>query len=153
MKKLELIIILKLKSFHSFYLNKYLSLLWKKFKKEIPNLEHQIFLPKQIERFTVLRSPHVDKKARDQFERRVYSRILYWKIPFSGDLRQVSLLFLKIFQSFSSLVIGIEFKVSYILTRSNTRVVKQQEYTQTYKKKWKLYQDWILQKKVHAYKK
>ncbi len=33
-------------------------------------------LPTKIERFTVLRSPHVDKNARDQFEQRTYKRLL-----------------------------------------------------------------------------
>ncbi|MGC8503909.1 MAG: 30S ribosomal protein S10 [Acidithiobacillus sp.] len=33
-------------------------------------------LPTKIERFTVLRSPHVDKNARDQFEIRTHKRLL-----------------------------------------------------------------------------
>jgi small subunit ribosomal protein S10 len=33
-------------------------------------------LPVQISRFTVLRSPHVDKKSREQFEVRTYKRLL-----------------------------------------------------------------------------
>ena len=33
-------------------------------------------LPTRIERFTLLRSPHVDKKSRDQFEVRTHKRIL-----------------------------------------------------------------------------
>ncbi|MEA2101441.1 MAG: 30S ribosomal protein S10 [Thermodesulfobacteriota bacterium] len=33
-------------------------------------------LPTKIEKFCVLRSPHVDKKSRDQFERRTYKRLL-----------------------------------------------------------------------------
>ena len=33
-------------------------------------------LPTRIERFTVLRSPHVDKKSREQFEIRVHKRLL-----------------------------------------------------------------------------
>ena len=33
-------------------------------------------LPTRIERFTVLRSPHVTKKARDQFEVRTHKRIM-----------------------------------------------------------------------------
>ncbi len=34
-------------------------------------------LPTRIERYTVLRSPHVDKKARDQFEIRTHKRLIY----------------------------------------------------------------------------
>jgi len=33
-------------------------------------------LPTKIERFTVNRSPHVDKKSRDQFEIRTHKRIM-----------------------------------------------------------------------------
>jgi small subunit ribosomal protein S10 len=33
-------------------------------------------LPNRIERFTVLRSPHIDKKSREQFEVRTHKRLL-----------------------------------------------------------------------------
>ncbi len=33
-------------------------------------------LPTRIERYTVLRSPHVDKKAREQFEMRTHKRLI-----------------------------------------------------------------------------
>ena len=33
-------------------------------------------LPRKIERFTVNRSPHIDKKSREQFEIRTHTRIL-----------------------------------------------------------------------------
>ena len=33
-------------------------------------------LPTKIEKFTVLRSPHVDKKSREQFEIRTHKRLL-----------------------------------------------------------------------------
>ncbi len=33
-------------------------------------------LPTRIEKFTVLRSPHIDKKSRDQFEIRTHKRVL-----------------------------------------------------------------------------
>lgn len=33
-------------------------------------------LPTRIERFTVIRGPHVDKKSRDQFETRTHRRLL-----------------------------------------------------------------------------
>jgi len=34
-------------------------------------------LPTKIERYTVLRSPHVDKKSREQFEVRTHKRLIY----------------------------------------------------------------------------
>ncbi len=33
-------------------------------------------LPTKISRFTVLRSPHVDKKSREQFEIRIHKRLI-----------------------------------------------------------------------------
>ena len=33
-------------------------------------------LPTRIERFTVLRSPHIDKKSREQFEMRTHKRVI-----------------------------------------------------------------------------
>jgi len=33
-------------------------------------------LPRHIEKFTVLRSPHIDKKSREQFEIRTHKRLL-----------------------------------------------------------------------------
>lgn len=33
-------------------------------------------LPTQISRYTVLRSPHVDKKSREQFEMRIHKRVI-----------------------------------------------------------------------------
>ena len=34
-------------------------------------------LPTKISKYTVLRSPHVDKKSREQFEVRIHKRLLY----------------------------------------------------------------------------
>ena len=41
-------------------------------------------LPTKIQRFTVLRSPHVNKKSREQFEIRVHKRLIDILEP-SGD--------------------------------------------------------------------
>jgi len=38
-------------------------------------------LPTRIEKFTVLRSPHVDKKSREQFEIRTHKRLLHIEDP------------------------------------------------------------------------
>ena len=34
-------------------------------------------LPTRIERYTVLRSPHIDRKSREQFEIRTHKRLIY----------------------------------------------------------------------------
>ena len=38
-------------------------------------------LPTRIERYTVLRSPHIDKKSREQFEIRTHKRIIDFEEP------------------------------------------------------------------------
>lgn len=38
-------------------------------------------LPTRIERFTVLRSPHIDKKSREQFEMRTHKRVIEIREP------------------------------------------------------------------------
>jgi small subunit ribosomal protein S10 len=38
-------------------------------------------LPTRIERYTVLRSPHIDKKSREQFEIRTHKRLIYIRQP------------------------------------------------------------------------
>ena len=45
-------------------------------KRTGASIRGPIPLPNQIEKFTVLRGPHVDKKSRDQFEIRTHKRLL-----------------------------------------------------------------------------
>ncbi len=68
----------QLKSFHPSYLNSFVAVVLKRLG-EVKGKGfkcQQVFLPRRYERFTVLRSPHVDKKARDQFERVTHKRLL-----------------------------------------------------------------------------
>ena len=53
-----------------------------------------IRLPTKIERITVLSSPHVDKKAREQFEIRTHRRLIYITEPTAktiDELRNLNL--------------------------------------------------------------
>lgn len=59
-------------------------------------------LPTRIERYTVLRSPHGDKKSREQFEIRTHKRIIYLSQP---TKRTVDLL------SQLNLPAGVEIKI------------------------------------------
>lgn len=43
-------------------------------------------LPTRIERFTVLRSPHVDKESREQFEMRTHKRLLEIQNPTASTI-------------------------------------------------------------------
>ncbi len=45
-------------------------------KKTGARIAGPIPLPTKINRYTVLRSPHVDKKSREQFEIRVHKRLI-----------------------------------------------------------------------------
>jgi small subunit ribosomal protein S10 len=45
-------------------------------RKTGAKLKGPVPLPTRINRFTVLRSPHVDKKSREQFEVRTHKRLL-----------------------------------------------------------------------------
>jgi small subunit ribosomal protein S10 len=45
-------------------------------KRTGANVRGPIPLPTRIEKFTVLRSPHVNKKSREQFEMRTHKRVM-----------------------------------------------------------------------------
>lgn len=45
-------------------------------KRTGASIRGPIPMPTQIEKFTVLRSPHVNKKSREQFEIRTFKRLL-----------------------------------------------------------------------------
>jgi len=45
-------------------------------KRTSARVHGPIPLPTRIERYTVLRSPHIDKKSREQFEMRTHKRII-----------------------------------------------------------------------------
>ena len=45
-------------------------------KRTGANIKGPIPLPTKIERYTVFRSPHIDKKSREQFETRTHKRLI-----------------------------------------------------------------------------
>lgn len=45
-------------------------------KRTSARVRGPIPLPTRIERYTVLRSPHIDKKSREQFEMRTHKRVI-----------------------------------------------------------------------------
>jgi small subunit ribosomal protein S10 len=47
-------------------------------------------LPTRIERYTVLRSPHIDKKAREQFEIRTHKRLIDIYDPTSDTVSELN---------------------------------------------------------------
>ncbi len=102
-----------IKGFHPYYINRFILLFLKKIRnlnldENLPAL--QVFIPKKRERFTLLRSPHVDKKARDQFERVTHKRILLLKI---GIKENTILKLYRFIQNLSILSVGVSLELKY----------------------------------------
>lgn len=99
---------LRLKSYHPYYLNRLVLALKQEMQAWGVSQTSLVFLPKRVERFTVLRSPHVDKKARDQFERVTHQRLLVVHLPTNQ-----SLLAYRLLRYVSSSALGVEVRVRY----------------------------------------
>ena len=67
---------IRLKAFDSKLLDKATAEIVDKARQTGAKVAGPIPLPTKIERFTVNRSPHVDKKSREQFEIRTHKRLL-----------------------------------------------------------------------------
>ena len=67
---------IRLKSFDSKMIDKATEEIVNTAKRTGANVRGPIPLPRRIEKFTVLRGPHIDKKSREQFEIRTYKRLL-----------------------------------------------------------------------------
>ncbi len=67
---------IKLKSFDYRLLDESVKEIVETAKRTGARIRGPIPLPTRIERFTVLRSPHVDKKSREQFEIRTHRRLV-----------------------------------------------------------------------------
>ena len=67
---------IRLKAYDFRLLDQYTAEIVDTAKRTGANVSGPIPLPTQIQRFTVLRSPHVDKKSREQFEIRTHKRLL-----------------------------------------------------------------------------
>ena len=50
-------------------------------KKSGARIAGPILLPTVIRKYTVIKSPHVNKKSREQFEMRIHKRVIYIKNP------------------------------------------------------------------------
>lgn len=67
---------IKLKAFDSRLLDTAVSSILDTVKLTGAEIAGPIPLPTSINRFTVLRSPHIDKKSREQFEVRTHKRLI-----------------------------------------------------------------------------
>jgi small subunit ribosomal protein S10 len=48
-----------------------------------------VLLPTRLKKYTVLRSPHVDKKSREQFEMRIHKRLIELQSPTSKTVDEL----------------------------------------------------------------
>lgn len=69
-------IVVKFASFDSEKLDKCVSYMVSSIKKVGAQFSGPIFLPRDIKKVTVTRSPHVDKKSMEQFELRTHRRVI-----------------------------------------------------------------------------
>ena len=69
-------IIIKLKAFDHRLLDQSTQSIVSTVKRTGASVKGPVPLPKRMERFTVLRGPHVDKKSREQFEVRTHKRMI-----------------------------------------------------------------------------
>lgn len=67
---------IKLKAFDHRLLDQSVKEIVKTVKKTGAKISGPVPMPTEINRWTVLRSPHVDKKSREQFEMRTHKRVI-----------------------------------------------------------------------------
>jgi small subunit ribosomal protein S10 len=112
---------LRLKAFHKFYLNRYVFLLAERFRELGLPPPAQVFLPKRTELYTVLRSPHVDKKHRDQFIRVTHKRLITFTLP--RDSQAIELAY-RLLSTVVTLAPGVEVRAKYASTMGLRPMVK-----------------------------
>jgi small subunit ribosomal protein S10 len=66
-------------------------------------------LPKKIKKITVIRSPHIDKKSREQLEIKRFKRLLILKI----ENQNIALLFLEILKNLRFYGVEIELNIRF----------------------------------------
>lgn len=106
-------IIFKFKSFHS---NNWKILLPRVLSKmNVLGVANSGFasLPTKIQRFTVLRGPHVDKKSREQFELKSSSKLLITKFDFNNNIdKQKAKILINFIKNSCG---GVNLKITYIV--------------------------------------
>ena len=80
-------------------INNYFFLFFKTKKKKLFLKKKTIFLPKKVKKFIILRSPHIFKKAREQFKMEFRKSFFFFSLCFKYKLyyKCLYLIFLNIF--------------------------------------------------------
>lgn len=101
-----------LKSFEHDLLSRATDQIQDRIPKEMPDIQVKVYyFPVHFQKLTVLRSPHIDKKARDQFEIRRFKNIISFDINFSSANRAL-LIFLNDLQNIHCSGVQIQIKIS-----------------------------------------
>jgi len=100
-----------IKSYYILYLDYFVKKLHQYLTKEMHDVTtHIVMLPRKIEKYTLLRSPHADKKARDQFERRTHKRLIVLTLAESTT----NIFLLKnLLERLQVGAVGVEFSITY----------------------------------------
>jgi small subunit ribosomal protein S10 len=102
----------KFKSFHHKIFEKALDKILKKTKSIQIKDSKLIALPTKIQRYTVLRSPHIDKKSREQFEIKHFNRLLSIKYNPTDSSEVLKIKFL--INYIKNSCAGCQLKITYI---------------------------------------
>ena len=76
---MKLIYKIKIYSFYSNYITMFIKKFNKYYNIKKRFIIHLIKLPTQLKKFTVLKSPHVNKKSKEQFKAKVHKAVFYIK--------------------------------------------------------------------------
>jgi len=86
---------LKIYSFHNTFIEKFINNIELLLKEN--NLQYKIYnLPIKNDKYTILRSPHVNKSARDQFQRTTYKKQIKIRLTNKISLQRVKQLLILI---------------------------------------------------------
>jgi len=80
---------IKLKSYDHRILDDSVKKIVETVKRTGVTISGPVLLPVEIRRYTVLRSPHVDKKSREQFEIRIHKRLIDILDPTPATVEQL----------------------------------------------------------------
>jgi small subunit ribosomal protein S10 len=103
-------ITVKIKSFSTVYLNRFLILAFDTIRSVFQTLSSVLYLPKKIEKITLLKSPHIYKKAREQFERITYNRVFSIAVFDSHENQKILYHLLTLIGNFSQ---GVSVQFTY----------------------------------------
>ena len=109
----KIVLKFRLKAYHPYYLNRFVIMIRTYLNKTHYLKVSCVSLPKTYERFTILRSPHVDKKSREHFEIKVYVKTIsiFFNLNNFFEKQKAKLLIIFIKNSSSGFGLKIRFTI------------------------------------------